>query len=63
LAAGRDPDDLRYSVATSLQHGIPIPDVLEHVEAARAAGADRVYLQFLDLRNLAYLDEVAAAVL
>ncbi len=63
MAARRDPDDLRYSVATSLQHGIPIPDVLERVGAARAAGADRVYLQFLDLRNLAYLDEVAAAVL
>jgi F420-dependent oxidoreductase-like protein len=63
VAAGRDPDDLRYSVATSLQHGIPIPDAVERVGAARAAGADRVYLQFLDLRNLGYLEEVAAAVL
>jgi alkanesulfonate monooxygenase SsuD/methylene tetrahydromethanopterin reductase-like flavin-dependent oxidoreductase (luciferase family) len=62
-AAKRDPDELRYSVATSLQHGIPIPEALERVAAARTAGADRVYLQFLDLRNLDYLEQVAAAVL
>lgn len=60
---GRDPDDLRYSVATSLGHGIPLPDVIAKVEAARAAGADRVYLQFLDHRDLGYLERVAAAVL
>lgn len=60
-AAGRD--DLRYSIATSLKHGIPIPDVVDRVAAARSAGADRVYLQFLDHRDLGYLEQVAAAVL
>jgi F420-dependent oxidoreductase-like protein len=62
-ATGRDPGDLRYSVATSLEYGIPIPEVLAKVAVARAAGADRVYLQFLDHRDLGYLEQVAAAVL
>jgi F420-dependent oxidoreductase-like protein len=61
--AGRDPGDLRYSVATSLGFGIPLPEVVEMVDVARAAGADRVYLQFLDHRDLDYLERVAAAVL
>jgi F420-dependent oxidoreductase-like protein len=62
-ATGRDPDDLRYSVATSLGFGIPLPEVVEMVDAARAAGADRVYLQFLDHLDLGYLERVAGAVL
>jgi len=62
-AAGRDPGDLRYSVATSLGHGIPLPEVTAKVDVARAAGADRVYPQFLDHRDLDYLERVAAAVL
>ena len=62
-AAGRDPDDLRYSVATSLDHGIPLPEVAARVEVARAAGADRVYLQFLDHHDLGYLERVAETVL
>jgi F420-dependent oxidoreductase-like protein len=62
-AVGRDPGDLRCSVATSLGHGIPLPEVVAKVDAARAAGADRVYLQFLDHRDLGYLERVAATVL
>jgi F420-dependent oxidoreductase-like protein len=62
-ATGRDPDDLRYSVATSLGFGIPLPEVVEMVDAARAAGADRIYLQFLDHLDLGYLERVAGAVL
>jgi alkanesulfonate monooxygenase SsuD/methylene tetrahydromethanopterin reductase-like flavin-dependent oxidoreductase (luciferase family) len=62
-AEGRDPDDLRYSVATSLEHGIPLSEVIAKVEVARAAGADRVYLQFLDHDDLGYLERVAGAVL
>lgn len=60
-AAGRD--DLRFSLATSLGHGIPMSEVIAKVDTARAAGADRVYLQFLDHRDLGYLERVAAAVL
>jgi F420-dependent oxidoreductase-like protein len=60
---GRDPGDLRYSVATSLGFGLPLPEVVEAVEVARTAGADRVYLQFLDHRDLDYLERVAGAVL
>lgn len=62
-ATGRDPGDLRYSVATSLGFGLPLPDVAAMVDAARAAGADRVYLQFLDHHDLGYLERVADAVL
>lgn len=62
-AAGRDPDDLRYSIATSLRHGIPIPEVAAKVAAARELGVARVYLQFLDHRDLGYLERVAAEVL
>jgi F420-dependent oxidoreductase-like protein len=62
-AVGRDPRDLRYSVATSLGHGIPLPEVVAMVDAARVAEADRVYLQFLDHRDLGYLERVAAVVL
>jgi F420-dependent oxidoreductase-like protein len=62
-AQGRDPGDLRCSVATSLDYGLPLPEVVAKVDAARAAGADRVYLQFLDHRDLGFLEQVAHAVL
>ena len=54
---------LRYSLATSLGHGIPLPEAAAQVARARDAGADRVYLQFLDHRDLGYLERVAAEVL
>ena len=63
VEAGRDPGELRFSIATSLGHGIPLPEVVAKVAAARDAGADRVYLQFLDHRDLGYLERVAAEVL
>lgn len=59
--AGRD--DLRFSLATSLGHGVPLPEVAAKVARARDAGADRVYLQFLDHSDLGYLERVAAEVL
>lgn len=62
-AIGRDPGDLRYSLAMSLGHGIPLPEVAERVERARSLGADRLYLQFLDHRDRGYLERVAALVL
>jgi probable F420-dependent oxidoreductase, Rv1855c family len=62
-AAGRDPGDLRYSVAKSLGYGIPLPEVAAKVAHARSIGADRVYLQFLDHRDLGYLERVAEVVL
>jgi len=62
-AIGRDPATLRYSIATSLGRGIPMPEVAARVDAARAAGADRVYLQFLDHHDLGYLERVGALVL
>lgn len=60
--AGRDPGDLRYSLVASLGHGIPLPEAVAKVDLARAAGADRLYLQFLDHRDLGYLERVADAV-
>lgn len=62
-AAEKTGRPLRYSLATSLGHGIPLPEVAAKVARARAAGADRVYLQFLDHRDLGYLERVAAEVL
>jgi len=62
-AAGRDPGDLRYSVAKSLGYGAPLPEVAAKVAHARSIGADRVYLQFLDHRDLGYLERVAEVVL
>jgi F420-dependent oxidoreductase-like protein len=59
--AGRD--DLRFSLATSLGHGMPLPEVAAQVARARDAGADRVYLQVLDHRDLGYLERVAETVL
>lgn len=63
VAAEAGRDDLRFSLATSLGHGIPLPDVAAQVARARDAGADRVYLQFLDHRDLGYLERVAETVL
>lgn len=60
---GRDPGDLTYSVVKSLGRGLPIAEVEQKVAHARALGADRLYLQFLDHRDLDYLQQVAAAVL
>jgi len=62
-AIGRDPDDLRYSVVKSLGRGLPIAAVEEKVAHARELGVDRLYLQFLDHRDLDALARVAAAVL
>ncbi|MFM7616916.1 MAG: LLM class F420-dependent oxidoreductase [Actinomycetes bacterium] len=57
-AAGHDPAGLRaYGLAGT-------PDALvERIEAYRAAGAQRVYLQVLDLDDLDHLDLIAARVL
>lgn len=63
IDAGREPGSMRYSVATSLKYGVPIPEVQQRVADAREVGADRIYLQFLDIRNMNYLEQVAAAVL
>lgn len=62
-AAGRAPGDLRFSVATSLRPGIDLGEVRQRVAEAREAGADRVYLQLLDHRDLAALERIAAEVL
>ena len=63
VAAGRDPDDLRYSIVTSLGDGIPLPGVAAKVAQARSLGVDRLYLQFLDHVDLDYLEDVAEVVL
>jgi F420-dependent oxidoreductase-like protein len=57
-AAGHDPVALRgYGLA-----GTP-SEVVARIEAYRAAGAQRVYLQVLDLDDLDHLDLIAARVL
>ena len=57
-AAGHDPVALRgYGLA-----GTP-SEVVARIEAYRAAGAQRVYLQVLDLDDLDHLDLIAAEVL
>lgn len=57
-AAGHDPAGLRgYGLA-----GTP-DQVIERIEAYRAAGAQRVYLQVLDLDDLDHLDLIAQRVL
>lgn len=62
VAAGRDPDQLRYSVVKSLGDGIVLPEVAAKVAHARSLGVDRLYLQFLDHRDLGYLENVAEVV-
>jgi F420-dependent oxidoreductase-like protein len=61
-AAGRDADELRYSVVKSLGDGIPLPEVAAKVAHARSLGVDRLYLQFLDHHDLGYLENVAEVV-
>lgn len=57
-AAGHDPAGLRgYGLA-----GTP-DQVIERIEAYRTAGAQRVYLQVLDLDDLDHLDLIAQRVL
>jgi alkanesulfonate monooxygenase SsuD/methylene tetrahydromethanopterin reductase-like flavin-dependent oxidoreductase (luciferase family) len=57
-AIGRSPDDVRA-------HGIAgTPDeVVARIEAFAAIGADRVYLQVLDLDDLDHVDLLAKEVL
>jgi F420-dependent oxidoreductase-like protein len=56
-AIGREPDELRQNGAA----GTP-DEVAATLRAWREAGADRVYLQVLDLDDLGHLDLVAAEV-
>jgi F420-dependent oxidoreductase-like protein len=56
-AIGRDPAELRAHGAAGT-----VPEVTERLEAYRSAGADRVYLQILDLDDLDHLRLVAADV-
>jgi len=61
-AAGRDPEELRYSVVKSLGDGIALREVAAKVAHARSLGVDRLYLQFLDHLDLGYLESVAEVV-
>ena len=54
-AIGREPEELRRNGVAGLPH-----EAAETVARWRAAGADRVYLQVLDLADLEHLDQVAA---
>jgi len=56
-AIGRDPEELRKSSAA----GTP-EEVAARLRDWHAAGADRIYLQVLDLSDLEHLDLVAARV-
>ena len=56
-AIGRDVDELRENGAA----GTP-DEVVERIEQFRAAGAQRIYLQMLDLDDLDHLELVANAV-
>ncbi len=56
-AIGREPAELRQNGAA----GTP-DEVVETLRAWSAAGADRIYLQMLDLADLDHLDLVAAEV-
>ncbi|GAA1703002.1 LLM class F420-dependent oxidoreductase [Microbacterium sediminicola] len=59
-AIGRARDTLRYSLVLSLGASeMPLDEITRRLDAAHAAGADRVYLQFLDHRDLDYLERVA----
>ena len=56
-AIGREPDELR-------EHGIAgtVDQAIESIARAQAAGAERLYLQVLDLADLDHLELVAAEV-
>ena len=56
-AIGREPDELREHGAAGL-----VPEVAATLDRWRQAGADRVYLQVLDLSDLEHLELVAAEV-
>ena len=56
-ALGREPDELRATGAA----GTP-EEVARTLRAWRDAGAQRIYLQVLDLADLDHLDLVAAKV-
>jgi F420-dependent oxidoreductase-like protein len=56
-AIGRAPDELRQNGAAGLVH-----EVIERLRAWSAAGAERMYLQVLDIHDLEHLDLIAAAV-
>ena len=57
-AIGREPAELRENGVA----GTPA-EAVEKIQAYAAAGADRVYLQFLDLSDLEHLELVAAEVM
>ena len=57
-AIGRDPDELRRVGLA----GLP-GEVVERIAAYRAAGAERFYLQTLDIDDLDHLELVATDVL
>jgi alkanesulfonate monooxygenase SsuD/methylene tetrahydromethanopterin reductase-like flavin-dependent oxidoreductase (luciferase family) len=56
-AIGRDPDELRSSSAA----GTP-DEVAARLREWNAAGADRIYLQMLDLSDLEHLELIAEQV-
>lgn len=56
-AIGRQPDELRANGIAGTPH-----EVAESIRRWAAAGADRLYLQVLDVSDLDHLDVIAAAV-
>ncbi|KZX20873.1 hypothetical protein ACH61_01991 [Rathayibacter tanaceti] len=57
-AIGREPGELR-------EHGVAggAQEAVDRLESLRAAGVERVYLQFMDLHDLDHLDFFAREVL
>jgi F420-dependent oxidoreductase-like protein len=56
-AIGRAPDELRENGAAGL-----VDEVIERLRAWSGAGAERMYLQVLDIRDLEHVDLIAHAV-
>ena len=56
-ASGREPDELRANGAAGA-----VPEVVDRLAAFVEAGAQRIYLQVLDLHDLDHLRLVAAEV-
>jgi hypothetical protein len=56
-AVGRAPDELRRNGLAGV-----VDEVVEGLQRWEAAGAERVYLQVLDLHDLDHLELVAAEV-